>query len=66
MKMQTLQGKKTYIVATVAGIALVAHLLGYIDRETFQAVLVALGIGGIVTLKAGMNRIEKDTWPPPP
>ncbi|MDP1795903.1 MAG: hypothetical protein Q8K78_00400 [Planctomycetaceae bacterium] len=49
-----LQGKKTYIVVAGALIVTGVHLVGLIDLETTEMALVALGFGGLATLRAGI------------
>jgi len=54
--MNTLQGKKTYIIAAAIGAVTVAHTLGYLDDATSQTLLTLLGAGGAATLAAKINR----------
>lgn len=56
-----LAGKKTYIIAAIAGLVTVAHSLGYIDDSTWQFLLGLLNAGGLATLGAKANRIESKT-----
>lgn len=56
-----LSGKKTYIVAVLAGLVTVAHSLGYIDDSMWQLLLGLLNGAGLATLGAKANRIELKT-----
>ena len=50
-----LRGKKTYILVAGALIVTAVHLVGIIDLETTEMALVALGFGGLATLRAGIQ-----------
>lgn len=53
--MDYLKGKKTYLV-TVAGMLVTgAWMMGWIDDETANKILVLFGFGAGVTLRAGMK-----------
>lgn len=54
-----LKGKKTYIVATLAGLVVVANQLGYLSTENAETLLVMLGAAGTATLAAKINRVQK-------
>lgn len=60
-RMQALQGKKTYIVAALAGAAVAANVLGFIDDDTKNTILGFLAALGGATVAAKMNRQEKVT-----
>lgn len=49
--MSWLNGKKTYLIAVAAGIAYGLHIAGIIDKGTLEAVLTALGIGAVASLR---------------
>ena len=49
-------GYKTYIVAVLMGALSTAHMLGWIDDATYQAVLGLLGAIGLGTLRAGVTK----------
>jgi len=57
--METLQGKRTYIIAALAAIVTLVKYLGYIDEDLFQMLLGLLGAGGVATMAAKVNRIDK-------
>ena len=48
-----LQGKKSYIVAVLIGLAAVAQSLGYVVPEYVYAILGALGLGAV---RSGVNK----------
>lgn len=50
-----LSGYRTYIIAGLIGVATVLHQLGYMDSQTYQTVLGALGAGGLFTLRAAVK-----------
>ena len=49
-------GYKTYIVAVLMGALSTAHMLGWIDDATYQAVLGLLGALGLGALRAGVTK----------
>ena len=49
-------GYKTYIVAVLMGALSTAHMLGWIDYATYQAVLGLLGALGLGALRAGVTK----------
>ena len=51
-----LTGYKTYIVAVLMGALSTAHMLGWIDDATYQAVLGLLGALGLGALRAGVTK----------
>ena len=53
--MDWFKGKKTYIVAALAGIVTAVYTLGYIDVETYTTVMGFLGAGSIAALRAGVK-----------
>lgn len=57
--MKQIEGYKTYIIAIAISMLGVANHLGYVDDATFKMILALLGSGGLMTLKAGMNRTER-------
>lgn len=50
-----LKGKKTYILVASALIVTGVHLVGLIDLESTEMALVALGFGGLATLRSGIQ-----------
>lgn len=52
----TMQGYKTYIVAVLMGALSTAHMLGYVDDGTYQAILGLLSAIGLGTLRAGVTK----------
>lgn len=50
-----LTGKKTYIFATLLGIATAAYALGWIDQILFEAIAGFLGAGGLAGLRAAIK-----------
>jgi hypothetical protein len=55
-----LQDYKTYIVAVLTAVVTVAHMLGYIDDATYQALMALLASGAVATVAAKVNRIQND------
>ena len=53
-----LNGKKTYIVVLLGLVVIGASMLGVIDTETANSALVALGLGGAVTLRAAIAKAQ--------
>lgn len=56
--MEFLKGKKTYIVAALAGLATALHYAGLLETSTLNTVLGFLGAGGLATLRAGVSSKE--------
>lgn len=54
----SLKGKKTYIVAIAIGMLTTANTLGYIDDETFKMLLGLLNGVGLMTISAKINRVN--------
>lgn len=54
--MDSLKGNKTYIVAALAGVVTTIKVLGYIDEDTYTAIMGFLVSLGGVTMAAKMNR----------
>lgn len=54
-QMEYLEGKKTYIVAILLGLATAAKSLGYIDEATFQTLVTMLGSAGLVTMRMAVD-----------
>ena len=52
--MDFLKGRKTYILAALAGLTTAAHMLGMIDVELYTTIMGFLGAGGLATLRMGM------------
>ena len=50
------QGKKTYLCALAAAVAVFLEMLGYIDAELLGLLLPLLGAGGLASLRAGLNK----------
>jgi ABC-type sugar transport system ATPase subunit len=57
--LEALSGKKTYILAIAAGVTLAAQLAGFIDEGTAAAILSFLGVGGAVTLRSAIAKVEQ-------
>lgn len=53
---ELLSGRKTYLVAIAAGVIFVLARLGHITIEIENTLYAALGITGLVTLRAGVNK----------
>lgn len=51
-----LKGKKTFLIASAAGLVVALKLSGVVDEETANTVLTLLGFGGLATLKAGQKK----------
>ena len=51
-----LSGKKTYLLAGGGAVVTMAWLLGWVDRDTYEAVMAFLGFGGLATLRAGVAK----------
>ena len=56
---EMLQGYKTYIIAILCGVVTVAKMLGYIDDATYNTLMALLASGGIATVAAKINRLNK-------
>lgn len=61
--MDWINGNKTYIVAAVGAIVTLLWYLGVITQEQATAILVALGFGGMATLKHGQQKTEQKLLP---
>lgn len=57
--MKQLDGKKTYIVALLAGALTAFHIIGYVDSEVYLSLMGALGAGGLATLRDGVSKAER-------
>jgi len=55
---EMLKGYKAYIVAALTAALAVFHSLGYIDEQTYQALLALLAAGGLSAVAAKINRIQ--------
>ena len=51
-----LSGKKTYILAGGGALVTAAWLLGWMDRDTYEAAMAFLGFGGLATVPAGVAK----------
>ena len=54
--MQWLDGKKTYVVAVLMGLATAAKTLGWLDETAFLALMGFLNATGLGTLRAGVQK----------
>jgi len=54
--MSFLSGRKTYVVAAIAGLLTVAHSLGWIDSTSYSTLMGLFGAGGLAALRAGVNK----------
>ncbi|MCP4651072.1 MAG: hypothetical protein GY853_13475 [PVC group bacterium] len=57
--MRILEGKKTYVVAILIGLANAAHFMGYITPEQLTLILGLLGAGGLASLRDGVKKSGK-------
>jgi len=57
---EMLSGYKTYIIAILLAAVTLAHSLGYINDQLYQALLALLSSGGLATVAAKMNGIKTD------
>lgn len=53
-----LKGKKTYILATLAGVVFVGQILGYIPDQLATELYTLLGISATVTLRAALSKTQ--------
>lgn len=51
-----MNGKKTYLMAGLIGVATMVRALGWIDDSVYQALLGLLGAGGLAALRAGVTK----------
>jgi hypothetical protein len=51
-----LEGKKSYILGALAGVAVVAHNMGWIDDQALKTVLELAGVGYSFSMAAKVNR----------
>lgn len=61
--MDWINGNKTYIIAVVGAVVTLLWYLGVITQEQATAILVALGFGGMATLKHGQAKAERKLLP---
>lgn len=54
--MDMLKGKKTYIVAILVALVVLASQLGYINAEMADMLYGLLGATGLATLRAGVGQ----------
>ena len=52
-----LEGKKTYIVATAWGLAVVGNMVGIIDPEQLRLIETILLPLGLAALRAGVGKV---------
>lgn len=57
-----LAGYKTYIIAILSGALTVMKALGYIDETLYNTLMALLASGGIASVAAKINRIEKNRF----
>jgi len=55
----SLDGKKTYIVATVVALVTFAKVAGLIDEATFGTILAFLGALGLYSVREAVGKIER-------
>ena len=56
-----LEGKKTYIVAIVIGLATMAQHLGWLSAQQFETIVGILGALGLATLRSGVAKSGPQT-----
>ena len=56
----TLEGKKTYITATVLGLGSFAMALGWLSQEQYQVIIGLLGALGLAALRSGVAKSARD------
>lgn len=54
-----LSGKKTYIVSVLALGVIALWLFGVIEQEAAEKMLTALGVSGMITLRAAIAKAEQ-------
>lgn len=54
--MNFLKNKKTYISAGIGVAASVAYSLGYLNKESFEAIGAIFGFGALAALRAAVNK----------
>ncbi len=54
--MKDLSGYKTYLFAGAIALATFAKAVGWIDDNTYQALLALFGAGGLAALRAGVTK----------
>ncbi len=52
-----LQGKKTYLLMTLAVAVLGLEITGVIDSETSMQLLTLLGVGSVMTIRAAIQNV---------
>lgn len=57
--MKIFEGKRTYIVALLAGIAAAVHALGWVEQDTLIAIDSFLAAFGLAFLRAGVSKNGK-------
>lgn len=53
------QGYKTYITAVLAAAVTALYALGYIDEETWKALMGFINAGALGTVAAKINRVDR-------
>lgn len=53
--MDSLNGYRTYIIATAALLTIGANIFGFIDSSIANVLLTALGFGGMITLRSALK-----------
>jgi hypothetical protein len=54
-----LKGYKTYGLAVIAGLALLAYSLGWIDGKSLEVILGICGVAIPMSLRSAINNITK-------
>ena len=52
-----LQGKKTYVCAVAAGIALILFYAGIINKTVLQLALSLAGVGGVAAIRSALQKL---------
>lgn len=58
-----LSGKKTYIVSGCALVVIGLWMFGAIETDAAEKALTALGVGGMITLRAAIAKANASTPP---
>ena len=56
---QSIQGKKSYIISALTVTLGILHMMGKIDDGLYQSLLALLGAGAVSTIAAKINRLDK-------
>jgi len=54
-----LNGKKTYIMATVIGLGAFARAMGWLQQEQFELLISLAGSMGLAALRAGVAKASE-------